>query len=483
LNPACGWIDGFLQTILIVKLTHFQKTGQFCSLCIISSEAFYLCKNFKQMKKQYDPQSHRSKMLSPFLVFRFLMLVGMLHFLVPEGHAQSYGCTDPKANNFDPDATLNDGSCLYNLTVYKPEQFMLLPEILEETSGLIFWDGGLWSHNDSGGEPEIYKVDTITGQVVQTIRLSNGNNVDWEELTQDEDNIYIGDFGNNAGNRDDLKIYILPKSSIPASGNAELPAEILNFTYDDQKKLGDKKWRENNFDCEAMIFANDSIFLFSKNWLDLQTKLYVLPAQPGTFVAEKIAAFDIKGLVTGADYNETENEISLCGYNNYVPFMEILWDFEGTQFFSGNKRRIDFPEIIASQTEGIAYYHGKRLFISAERTAAADEKVYRLGTSEWTNASATEIAQVSDQKIGFSINPNPIKAASFKVKINKVLANGFVIEIFDTLGKIKYFGDFELGLSNQNIVIKFKSKQFAPGLYIVKIISGGYYATRKVIIE
>ena len=37
--------------------------------------------------------------------------------------------------------------------------------------------------------------------------MSNIKNTDWEEISQDKDFIYIGDIGNNSGNRDDLKIY------------------------------------------------------------------------------------------------------------------------------------------------------------------------------------------------------------------------------------------------------------------------------------
>ena len=34
--------------------------------------------------------------------------------------AQTYGCTDARANNFNPGATLNDGSCTYTSTSTSP---------------------------------------------------------------------------------------------------------------------------------------------------------------------------------------------------------------------------------------------------------------------------------------------------------------------------------------------------------------------------
>jgi len=36
---------------------------------------------------------------------------------------------------------------------------------VRETSGLIYLNGKLITHNDSGGEPALYELDTITGNV------------------------------------------------------------------------------------------------------------------------------------------------------------------------------------------------------------------------------------------------------------------------------------------------------------------------------
>ncbi|MDZ7743968.1 MAG: T9SS type A sorting domain-containing protein [Bacteroidota bacterium] len=397
-------------------------------------------------------------------------------------NAQIEGCTDPYANNFDPNASINDGSCSYNPTFYKPDVDMILGPGLEETSGLVFWNGGLWSHNDSGGEAVLYKIDTNTAEIIQTVQLSNGSNKDWEDLAQDASYIYIGDIGNNAGNRDDLRIYRIKKSDIPASANVSLAAEFIDLSYEDQTSKP-QQWRSNNFDCEAMIVAGDSIYLFSKNWADFRTKLYVIPRHPGEYVAEKRYTYDINGLVTGADYNEAANEIVLCGYQNYVPFMFLLWDFEGLNFFSGNKRRIDFPEIITSQTEGIAYYKGKELYISAEKTPTLSQRIYDLGTGQWTTAPATAVEAVLSPEISFEIQPNPVKGRSFKISISSLPARDFELQLFDSTGRLFYRSDYELEFAGKNIDIKIVARRLETGLYLVQINSGGYYASRKVIIQ
>ena len=85
-------------------------------------------------------------------------------------------------------------------------QKFALPGSLNESSGAIFFNNRLITHNDSGGEAKLYELDTISGIIEREVTILNATNVDWEDITQDETSIYIGDFGNNNGNRTDLKI-------------------------------------------------------------------------------------------------------------------------------------------------------------------------------------------------------------------------------------------------------------------------------------
>lgn len=411
----------------------------------------------------------------------FPLIVLLLPFLT---NAQIDGCTDPNATNYNPNATLNDGSCTYPQTLYNPPYLYELPARLEETSGLIFFDGGLWSHNDSGGEPSIYKIDTSTHQIVQTITVSNGSNVDWEALSQDNNYIYIGDFGNNAGNRDDLKIYLVKKSDIPRTGDAGVQAGILNFTYEDQQ-LPAKRNRQNNFDCEAMIAAGDSLYLFSKNWGNEQTKVYVLPKQAGTYTARLKHQYDVKGLVTDASFNENENMVLLAGYKNqlWVPFLYLLFDFHDHDFFSGNKRRIDMPAILSAQTEGISFYEGKKAFMSSEKTSYSKQKVFRVDAGIWTDTSSMAIEPVLSPDIAFNIHPNPVKGKSFEIIIEELPAGEFMIELYDTNGRIHLVDEINYDQKNGHTSIVLKTKTFATGTYIVKLSTANSFATRKIIIE
>ncbi|MEL6590047.1 MAG: T9SS C-terminal target domain-containing protein, partial [Bacteroidota bacterium] len=89
--------------------------------------------------------------------------------------------------------------------------FSTIPSSVDETSGLaVNGPNKIWTHNDSGGQNELYELDTL-GNLNRILTILNANLVDWEELAKDDvGNFYIGDFGNNGNARTNQKIYIIP---------------------------------------------------------------------------------------------------------------------------------------------------------------------------------------------------------------------------------------------------------------------------------
>ena len=117
---------------------------------------------------------------------RIALLTGMsMLFLQLHTYAQTDGCTDPAANNFNPLATRNNGSCTYNAASRNPALKSNLNAALEENSGLILWNDRLWTHNDGGNSTALFEMDT-TGTIIRTVNVSNAVNVDWEDIAQDE---------------------------------------------------------------------------------------------------------------------------------------------------------------------------------------------------------------------------------------------------------------------------------------------------------
>lgn len=140
---------------------------------------------------------------------RFIYLV--ILFLSITLKAQITGCTDPLATNYNFTASQNDGSCVYNSSTISPVVSHTINSILNETSGLIKFGNSLYTQNDDT-DKNIYALDTLNGSIINTYSLSNLINIDWEEISQDNNYVYIGDFGNNAnGNRTNLRIYKLVK--------------------------------------------------------------------------------------------------------------------------------------------------------------------------------------------------------------------------------------------------------------------------------
>ena len=148
--------------------------------------------------------------------------------------------------------------------LFFPQQKAELPEEVRETSGLFFHNGRLWTHNDSGGKPILYALDTTTFQVVQKLTLKNVKNKDWEDVCTDGETVFVGNMGNNKGNRKDLSIYTFPLSAIPDNGDATIKVDSITFSFGDQTDFSKRKIHD--FDCEAMFVTDDNLYLLSKGW-------------------------------------------------------------------------------------------------------------------------------------------------------------------------------------------------------------------------
>lgn len=255
-----------------------------------------------------------------------------------------------------------------------------LDNLVDETSGLVFINGKLWTHNDSGGEAKIYCIDTVTGQVTATKVIANVENEDWEDMAKDSAHLYIGNFGSTSHNKQIVRI------NIEDLENAEMDTLVpstINFTYGNSD-YPEPDFSANNtrFDCEAMIAKDDTIFLFSKNWIDHKTYLYAIPNT--TDIEHTITPIDtleLDYLVCGADYDYVSNTVALVGYTystlDSKPHITLLTGFEGNKFFSGEHTNQEFTQpssltnqsggITYNQVEGIVFRDYGRLWVTNER--------------------------------------------------------------------------------------------------------------------
>jgi hypothetical protein len=288
-------------------------------------------------------------------------------FILVSCSAGDRNCNDANAKNFSKRADTDEG-CIYNEVSRTPTLLTDLVKKVKETSGLALFDGDLFTHNDRGNENKIYHINKESGEVMASITIENTTNEDWEELAQSESHLFIGDMGNNDGDRRNLRIFIVQKSAfLQGTGDRSVPISgVIEFSYPEQTVFFE---RRHNFDCEAMFFLNDQLYLFTKHRADDRTNLYRLPATTGVYDAEMIASFPAGGRITGADISPNGRKVILCGHiKSADAFLWELTDFSGDNFFSGKKKRISlgsFPSI--GQVEAVVFKDDSTLYITSEK--------------------------------------------------------------------------------------------------------------------
>lgn len=362
---------------------------------------------------------------------KFALTLLCVYSLLYPVRGQIRGCPDYRALNFNPLATENDGSCRYKKTNFHPQVVVAsLPEILHENSGMIIMNGKFWFINDSGSQPEIYVYDTASGAIVKIIRLLYARNTDWETLSDDSAYIFIGDFGNNSGIRKDLTIYRISKQQISDSEKVNLEYDSITFRYADQTDFTPASLN-TDFDCESMIVLNDTIYLFTKNWKNQNTKVYSIPAIPGNYTVAPVDSFKADGLITDAAIDRKTGNIFLLGYKNYQPFFWLLFDYQGKKFFSGNKRRFDMPQHFLFQTEAAYFLNSETVCFSSEKTIATEGRLFRAEISSYIKKQLREKEKPVTGELQVTLNYSYKK---LYIKFPVELTSPAEIVIYDSTG-------------------------------------------------
>lgn len=395
-----------------------------------------------------------------------VLLVSLLFF---KSTSAQNGCTDPVANNYNTGATINDGTCTYDSTFLSTHFIGTLTPFAHESSGLVFTDGQMWTHNDSGNPPQLFKIDTATGQLLQTVYVDNYANNDWEDIAADSAYIYVGDFGNNNGDRTNLRILKILKSDIGTDTLVHVNAQAINFSYADQIDFTPSS--NTDYNCEALIAIKDSLYIFTKQG-NLQTHCYRLPKTPGTYSVSPYTGYNIKGRVTGAAYDEKTNTVALIGYEHLTTnsFIWLLYGFQGDMFFDANKRKFQIGDANTIwQTEGIEFVSDTELFISCESLLNTPAGLYTTVISNKRNT--TNIAELTTQDDALNIYPNPTTDA-VNVQCSLPIKQ---IELINATGTI--ISTYQYPAAQNKVSIDTKNTQLIAGAYLLKIVTsnGSFY--------
>lgn len=305
---------------------------------------------------------------------------------------------------------------------------------ISETSGLLKINGKYITHNDSGDEPTLYEIDTTDGSVNRVVLVRSANNVDWEDICRDDTYIYIADIGNNNGNRTDLKVY---RISINDYENYDtVTAETIAFSYSDQTNFTSAPLN-TNFDAEAIIAYNDSLYIFTKNWINNRTNIYVLPTAPGTYSIDRVDNFWANGLVTGADYNTETGVVILTGYSLIFPFIIEIRNIESHLFSEANRKRYNITVNQSVQIESITAINYFEYYMTAEAGSGGNAALYKLTTDAVLGIEEQNISDIQ-------VYPNPSSNL-----INIEGENIIKVLIYDNNGNLQFISkEHEIDISS-----------------------------------
>ena len=222
----------------------------------------------------------------------------------------------------------------------------------------------VWTINDSGNEAILYGIDTVSGNLVREVHIVGAENTDWEAITQDENNIYIADNGNNFRTRHNYKIYVISKDSISKEREQKIiPHHQITYNFRDSD-LAKIELDKTRVDSEAILVDGDSLLVYIKDWLYSQLSVFSLPYKESNVKCTLGSTYEIGFAVTAAT-RINESQIAFLGYRDYRSFLTIL---ETNPQLTGDVVELAHYELFdlqGFQTEGITYKDGK-IFISCE---------------------------------------------------------------------------------------------------------------------
>lgn len=277
----------------------------------------------------------------------------------------------------------------------------LLPKELKEISGITANGVDIWAITDKP-RAEIFRLDR-SGNLKGKITITNAEATDVEAVAADDHYIYIGDVGDNTGDRIERRIIKVAKANIQTKATGD----IISFTFPNEGQIEKKK--QNNFDCESLISYKDSLYVFTKDREDKETSLYTIPKTPGNYTARFISSFNAKGLITDAAINPANDELALIGYHkgHRYPFILLFNKFTGNDFFSGKHEKINLADKPWDwQLEGITYGNDNRLYFTCEGTKQVAATFYGIKRNDLhkiekrkkENSSKTQ----ADEQIGLT---------------------------------------------------------------------------------
>lgn len=356
-----------------------------------------------------------------------------------------------------------------------------LPSNLAENSGILVSNSNrYWVHNDGGDGSRLYLLDTL-GNILRTVTVQNATNVDWEDITADQNGyLYIGDIGNNNNNRQNLRIYKLPHPDGISSDT--LQAEVIRFHYPEQSSFPASNL-EKKYDAEALIYFHDSLYIFTKDRTSPHqgyTWLYQIPADTGSHAAILLDSFPTQQLsyifeVTAAAITDNGEHVALLGANR----VWIFSNFPGRNFFDGMISNIPLGSV--DQKEALDFVSPQQLYITNESSilGAARLRSLDLGNLLLNIIDDTNTLPASN----ITIYPNPVirrYSMTLALQLNEPIALN--LSLLDATGKVaRVYSQMGGYVGVQRVTLS--TDRLPAGLYYLQLTSGKARYIKRIVIR
>lgn len=262
---------------------------------------------------------------------------------------------------------------------------------ISEMSGIVkshSRDDVYWVLNDSGDSARIFAINGKGENIIPTyskfsyygeeavagkeqwqgFKVLFAENVDWEDMTADEDHLYIADMGNNGNARQDLGVYIISEIDPTASTQSASIKHIPVF-FPEQTSFPASVW---HFDSEGLFSSEGKLYFVTKHrvagsgdW-EPGANLYRLDTENADEANPLIFIDSHSGITTA-----TSAEVSPDGQTLAVLSLTALWLFDkpasGDQWFSSTFRKIELDEDNVRQTEAVTWIDADTLLITNEQ--------------------------------------------------------------------------------------------------------------------
>jgi hypothetical protein len=227
-----------------------------------------------------------------------------------------------------------------------------------------------------------------------------------------------------------------------------------------------------NFDVEAFCHFNGNIYLFTKTDGSAigYTKMYMIPDNPGTYVATLVDSFYTNDRTTSADINADGTALVLIS-NSHI---HVFKNFSGNNFFNGSHTQINISGSW-TQKESVTFTSNNEIYLTDEDNGSGNN-LYYVSLSGYIPAATTNAVNEIENSSA-SVYPNP---ASELVHFD--LSKQFKtvsIQLYDITGKLVNSVSYD---NSQQVVMNID--KYSPGIYFYKILAeGNLLKTERLIIQ